>query len=393
MIVLRRLIHPAFRTTITGIRPSISHLRTTAASASEKPPEDDASDKKKEEKTFTRDHLPAVFTNFENISDKNKETYLNMVTIFETKSVHRRNHVEFIYAALRNMEEFGVHKDIEVYKALINVMPKGKFIPTNVFQAEFMHYPKQQQCIIDLLEQMEDNGVIPDYEMEDMLVNVFGRRGHPVRKYWRMMYWMPKFKNLSPWPLPNPVPNDALELAKLAVERMCTVDIQSRVDVYNTEDIEEAIDKTWIVSGISPEQVELIKKHDKRKPIYIEGPYLIWLRDKCVNYFTLRADVDPKLKFEDDEEKDFDDVSNLRVPLFGPPTKQNHLVPKRSVHQQDDGTIFAICATGTSSKDSLLSWIRFLERSGNVDLGSIPILFKFKSRPGPELPAVTTDVR
>lgn len=229
-----------------------------------------------------------------------------MVTIFETKSVHRRNHVEFIYAALRNMEEFGVHKDIEVYKALINVMPKGKFIPTNVFQAEFMHYPKQQQCIIDLLEQMEDNGVIPDYEMEDMLVNVFGRRGHPVRKYWRMMYWMPKFKNLSPWPLPNPVPNDALELAKLAVERMCTVDIQSRVDVYNTEDIEEAIDKTWIVSGISPEQVELIKKHDKRKPIYIEGPYLIWLRDKCVNYFTLRADVDPKLKFEDDEEKDFD---------------------------------------------------------------------------------------
>ena len=31
-------------------------------------------------------------------------------------------------------------------------------IPTNVFQAEFMHYPKQQQCAIDLLEKMEDNG-------------------------------------------------------------------------------------------------------------------------------------------------------------------------------------------------------------------------------------------
>lgn len=97
---------------------------------------------------------------FEDISCKNRETYLNMVQIFESKNIHRRNHVEFIYAALRNMEPFGVHRDIEVYKAIMNVLPKGKFIPTNIFQAEFMHYPKQQQVIIDLLEQMEDNGNI-----------------------------------------------------------------------------------------------------------------------------------------------------------------------------------------------------------------------------------------
>lgn len=95
---------------------------------------------------------------FEDIPCKNRETYLSMVHIFESKNIHRRNHVEFIYAALRNMEPFGVHRDIEVYKALMNVLPKGKFIPTNIIQAEFMHYPKQQQVIIDLLEQMEDNG-------------------------------------------------------------------------------------------------------------------------------------------------------------------------------------------------------------------------------------------
>lgn len=57
------------------------------------------------------------------------------------------------------MEDYGVEKDLQVYKALIDVMPKGKFLPQNIFQAEFMHYPKQQQCIIDLLEQMEDNGL------------------------------------------------------------------------------------------------------------------------------------------------------------------------------------------------------------------------------------------
>lgn len=81
--------------------------------------------------------------------------------------------------------------------------------------------------------------------MEDMLVNIFGKKGHPVRKFWRMMYWMPKFKNASPWPLPNPMPNDILELAKVAVKRMCTVDLSSKVTVYETNAVENSLDDTW----------------------------------------------------------------------------------------------------------------------------------------------------
>lgn len=175
----------------------------------------------------------AVLGSFEGVENKNKSTYLDMIRIFVNRdNVHRRGHVEFIYAALKNMESFGVHKDLEVYKSLIDVLPKGKFIPTNLIQAEFMHYPKQQQCIVDLLEQMEDNGVMPDYEMEDILLNIFGRRAHPLKKFWRMMYWMPKFKNLSPWPVPDPVPNDVLELAKHAIERISSVDVQSKLSIY-----------------------------------------------------------------------------------------------------------------------------------------------------------------
>lgn len=227
---------------------------------------------------------------FENVSEKNRNTYLEMVQMFETHNIHRRNHVEFIYAALRNMEEFGVHRDIEVYKALINVLPKGKFIPTNIIQAEFMHYPKQQQVIIDLLEQMEDNAVIPDHEMQDILINTFGKRGHPVLKYWRMLYWMPKFKNSSPWLLPDPVPNDALALARLAVERMGSVDLATEVKVYDTQEVEGALDQTWIVSGMSQEQRELLKNHNPQVALNIEGPFNIWLRTKQVHYFTLRGD-------------------------------------------------------------------------------------------------------
>ncbi|XP_011211441.2 evolutionarily conserved signaling intermediate in Toll pathway, mitochondrial [Bactrocera dorsalis] len=326
--------------------------------------------------------LPAIQNPFANVTNKTKESYLAMLEIFEERDVHRRNHVEFIYAALRNMADFGVEHDIEVYKALINVMPKGKFIPTNVFQAEFMHYPKQQQCIIDLLEQMEDLGVMPDYEMEAMLLNVFGRRGHPLRKYWRMMYWMPKFKNLSPWPLPNPIPDDTLNIAQLAVERMCTVDLRSKISVYETKNVQDSIDDTWIVSGMSAEQSQLLRDHPRDKAVYIEGPFLIWLRNRSINYFTLRADPDPNLlqSLQEDQE-DQDDVSRLKAPFFGAsiPRPKNAVGKNRSVHQQEDGTIFAICATGTSTKDSLLSWIRLLESNGNPTLGEIPVLFRFKS--------------
>lgn len=73
---------------------------------------------------------------------------------------------------------------------------------------------------------------MPDYEMEDILMNIFGKRGYPLRKFWRMMYWMPKFKNLSPWPLPSEIPNDIFEIAKLAVSRIISVDIQSKLTVY-----------------------------------------------------------------------------------------------------------------------------------------------------------------
>ncbi|XP_055851896.1 evolutionarily conserved signaling intermediate in Toll pathway, mitochondrial [Episyrphus balteatus] len=330
-------------------------------------------------KNKNKPQLPAIRNPFDSAQDKTKEAYLDMITIFEDRSVHRRNHVEFIYAALKSMTEFGVERDIEVYKALINVMPKGKFIPTNTFQAEFMHYPKQQQCIIDLLEQMEDLGVMPDYEMEAMLLNVFGRRGHPVRKYWRMMYWMPKFKNASPWPLPNPVPNEALELAKMAIERMCTVDLLSQVDILDTKDVKDAVDQTWIVSGMSTEQSQLLREHNKSKAVYIEGPFLIWLRNKSINYFTLRADPDKELLKTFNVYQDPDDVSKLEVPFFGKPIVESRIAKKPSVHQQNDGTIFAICATGTSTKDSLLSWVRLLEANGNPVLGEIPILFKFRT--------------
>lgn len=68
------------------------------------------------------------------------------------------------------------------------------------------------------------------------------------------------------------------------------------------------------------------------------------------------------------------DVSDIRIPFWD----KREMIPKPTVHEQFDGTYFAMCATGTSSKDSLLSWIRFLQKRNPI-LNDVPVVFKISS--------------
>ena len=132
---------------------------------------------------------------------------------------------------------------------------------------------------------------MPDEELGELLRNVFGVYSAPFRKYARMCYWMPKFRNLSPYPLPLDMPKDPLELAHFAVDRVLgSVDPLTSITIYDAEKelSEVAIDKTWIVSGISEEQKEMIKELPKDKPLYVEGGFRVWLRETQVTYFILR---------------------------------------------------------------------------------------------------------
>ena len=92
-----------------------------------------------------------------------------------------------------------------------------------------------------------------------MLENIFGMNSAPFKKYMRMVYWMPKFKNKDPWPVPFNLPDETLELAKLAIERITSVDKTTEIAVYDTDDIAESIDATWIVSGQSSVQRDMIR--------------------------------------------------------------------------------------------------------------------------------------
>ena len=320
--------------------------------------------------------------------EKNKESFEGAIDIFCHKDTRRRGSVEFIYAAMRNMEKYGVHKDLGTYRKLMSVFPTGKMIPENRLQGDFFHYPKQQQCATTLLQKMELNKVIPDEETGDIILNVFGKYSTPYKRYCRMMYWMPKFKNLSPFPLPDELPNSALELAKLAIKQMSSVDPTTKLDIIDTNHIADSNDKTWIVSGQSYNQKDILAGLNEGTPLYVEGAFRVWLRETQVSYFILRG---PPVPPPPEVNTDNDDFSAMSLWVSGQKSKAGTVMKEPSVHEQVDGTILAICATGTSSRDSLLSWIRRLEES-NPNLSKLAVLFTLSSPLGPVIP-VTDEVK
>lgn len=323
---------------------------------------------------------------FETVEEKNKRNFRNAIDLFNKRGSHKRGAVEFILAALKNMEAYGVHKDLETYRALADIFPKGKYVPENRFQVEFAHYPKQQDCMVRILTYMETNDVIPDRNFGRLIENIFGEKNRPIRKLMRLMYWMPKFKNLSPWPLPFEIPKESLEIAQLAIKQITSVDRNTKIQVLQTADVEESVDDTWIVSGQSRKQQDIISFLPKGKALYVEGAFRVWLRKTQVNYFILRGEgvAPPPIP-----KSDADDVNKIKRWIIGEgPDKEDAeaaLARIPTVHEQEDGTILACCATGTSSKDSLLSWIRLLQRD-NPELEGIPILFALTSPLGPVVP-------
>uniref|UniRef100_A0A8C9K282 ECSIT signaling integrator n=1 Tax=Panthera tigris altaica TaxID=74533 RepID=A0A8C9K282_PANTA len=129
------------------------------------------------------------------------------------------------------MREYGVERDLAVYNLLLDVFPKEVFQPRSIFQRIFIHYPRQQECGIAVLEQMENHGVMPNKETEFLLIQIFGRKSYPMLKFVRMKLWFSRFKNINPFPLPRDLPQDPVDLAKLGLRHM-EPNLSARVTIY-----------------------------------------------------------------------------------------------------------------------------------------------------------------
>ncbi|XP_028988962.1 evolutionarily conserved signaling intermediate in Toll pathway, mitochondrial [Betta splendens] len=323
---------------------------------------------------------------------KTKATFNKVVEIFTKASVRRRGHVEFIYAALKKMPEFGVEKDITVYNKLLDVFPKEIFVPRNFIQRMFNHYPRQQECGVQLLEQMENYGIMPNIETKVLLVQIFGKKSHPIRKYERMMYWFPKFKNLNPFPVPQQLPEDPVDLARLSLTRIAS-DLDAKVTVYQLPctDISESgqeITLPHVVGIQSPSQMELLAKHNPSRPVFVEGPFPLWLRKTCVSYYILRADPAPA---DEKKEDPYDPDRCLIYPLQLDLDLECDLGDDESfdVEDLDEGPVYAMCMTSQGDQATLNLWISGLQKSNDI-LGQVPTLFRLDAGPQ-ELQWVDTD--
>lgn len=310
--------------------------------------------------------------------------------MFIESSVHRRGVIEFILTALTFMREYGVHRDIVVYKKLIELFPIGPLKTDSYANLMFPIHPRHQDCAVSILKQMERNKLMPDLELRNILVARFGKMSLPCRRLARMFYWMSKFQHQSPWPLPVFLPVDQLKLAQLGASQIASCDPRGHVTTYLENDLPaDAVDRTWIVSCQSDEQRQLLRRHDVSQSLLLEGAFKIWLRDQCLNYFVLRAepaecDVVSHEGFDQDRlvllenwlwqdrlmkrrNRDSEQEQNKPVPYLGQTFSDYQpgwfLKDTRppSVYRQDDGTILGICITGTSSADSLLSWLQLLQ--------------------------------
>ncbi|TNN20018.1 Evolutionarily conserved signaling intermediate in Toll pathway [Schistosoma japonicum] len=244
-----------------------------------------------------------------------KRAFLHILEMFIQRSgPTRKGYFSFIQHALTKMLEYETFDDLECYKAIIRLFPTGRMTVTRYFQSEFIHYPRHQQLLIDLLNQMARYHVLPDDEVGQLIINVFGYRSHAMQHYRRLMYWMPKLYHCNPWPLPQRITDDLdidpIKLGWLIAERICPDRMTEFTVVQTSSSISSSsssVDRPdSLISAQSPEQRALLAYCAKRihnnnnndhnqylKPIiYLDGPHYVWFRNLQATYYTLWTEID-----------------------------------------------------------------------------------------------------
>lgn len=293
----------------------------------------------------------------------------------EGKFVPRISYIDFIDEALDRLKELGRERDLAAYKELIKVFPPGKYCPKSDFDFGIFHAP-QQLCAIRILNQMDLHGVIPDKEVERLVIERFSIKSKVWLKCGRMNFWFMKFRNLDPNPLPEVVPEKTHEIAKVALVRMLE-DPKSLVTVTNTSSLPDAIDRTWVVYSQSPTQKDMINNLKEDSLLYIEDAGLTYVKDKYLSYFVLKIYVDEETmkKRRQDPEPDYN-YNTMKMKFYGKPIREK-LKELEEVHFDGSGYVLALGITGTSSHDSVLSWLKILQRR-NPRLSKMRVLFKLE---------------
>ncbi|CAD5225958.1 unnamed protein product [Bursaphelenchus xylophilus] len=322
--------------------------------------------------------LTHIDEKFENIpkENRNKSTFLAAIDMFKKQSRGERGHVEFITSALKHMKDYNLHKDLEVYKALLNVFPPGKFQSKKNWHRAFMHFPHQQECAVNVLDEMEYYHVYPDKEVDDIITRNFGEWSTTSKKVRRMLYWLPKLRYTNKYLDVRKVENKDLgflELAKLALEMMCR-------DPGTKISVSKMTDGTLIASGQSPLQQRLIEELPKESTCYyVDGPFHHYVRDNYCEYVVLSTDpigTAERLNDTFREHKDIEDIDNTT--LYKGVLDEFYEEPDEpTIHEQTDQTILALGMMDIIDQNTASAWVNHLQET-NPALKESTVILRIK---------------
>ncbi|XP_030331151.1 evolutionarily conserved signaling intermediate in Toll pathway, mitochondrial [Strigops habroptila] len=286
------------------------------------------------------------------------------------------------------MPALGAERDRASYHRLLRLLPRGPWVPRGPLQRMLAPFPRQQECGVQILEQMERYGVIPDAETRFLLLGVFGPRSRPVRKCQRLLYWLPRMSRIDPHPLPPRLPPPGLARARLGLRR---IEPHAALTVYQhpvpEEGDAEGSTQPYIIGSQSEEQRELLAQHSPTRPVYVEGPFPLWLRSTQLQYYVLRGDpLPPNLREEPlDPERSFYYPLYLDLDLERGPWDDDDF----DIDEVEEGPVFALCMAGAGDRRTLGKWLSGLQEENPV-LGETPVIFRINEgghpHPGPPLP-------
>lgn len=302
------------------------------------------------------------------------------------KFVNRISYVDFIDQALDKFDELGLSRNLEAYKELLRVFPPGKYHPTPGFFEGTTHNVPQQEAARRIIFKLQTNRLYPDAELESIVIRSFSKKSEVWNLVARGLYWTSKFRNVDTNPLPDVLPKEPHELAKIGIQRMLK-DQESMISVSNTSILPDSIDKTWIVHAQSSVQQKIIEDLDEKAMVCIENAGLTYVFDKFLSYYALKVyDSEETIEKRAKEPKRDYNYNTVKMSFYGKPIHEK-LSERANAHHVGDGHILAIGMTGTSSHDSILSWLKILEKK-NPRLQKLNVLFKIE-RPTMEL--INTD--